>query len=154
MFSTILRFELTYHLRRPVTWLYFGILFLFSLFLISSDAVVVVGAAGLVKRNSPYALAQATAALTALGTVITVAIVGTSLLRDFRFRTHELLFTTHLSRLGYLAGRFVGGFLVMVVVFSAIPVGTFIGSLMPGPIPRPCCRRTRGSTCSRSFSWA
>lgn len=135
MFRPILRFELTYHLRRPVTWLYFGILFLFSLFLVSSEAVVVVGAAGLVKRNSPYALAQATAALTAIGTVITVAIVGTSLLRDFRFKTHELLFTTHLSRLGYLAGRFVGGFLVMVVVYSAIPLGTFLGTVVPWADP-------------------
>ncbi|MDX1494788.1 MAG: hypothetical protein R3253_12040, partial [Longimicrobiales bacterium] len=135
MFGPILRFELTYHLRRPVTWLYFGVLFLLSLFLISSEAVVVVGAAGLVKRNSPYALAQATAAVTALGTVITVAIVGTSLLRDFRVKTHELLFTTHLSRLGYLAGRFIGGFLVMVVVYSAIPLGTFLGTVVPWADP-------------------
>lgn len=135
MFWPILRFELTYHLRRPVTWLYFGVLFLFSLFLVSSDAVVVVGAAGLVKRNSPYALAQATTILTALGTVITVAIVGTSLLRDFRVKTHELLFTTHLSRLGYLSGRFVGGFAVMVVVYSAIPIGTFLGTVVPWADP-------------------
>ncbi|MDH3271374.1 MAG: M1 family aminopeptidase [Gemmatimonadota bacterium] len=135
MFWPILRFELTYHFRRPVTWLYFSLLFLGGFFLISSDAVVVIGAAGLVKRNSPYALAQATAVLTALGTVITVAIVGTSLLRDFRFKTHELLFTTHMSRLGYLAGRFVGGFLVMAVVYAAIPIGTFLGSLAPWADP-------------------
>lgn len=135
MFWPILRFELTYHLRRPVTWLYFSLLFLLGLFLISSEAVVVVGAAGLVKRNSPYALSQATAAVTALGTVITVAIVGTSLLRDFRFKTQELLFTTHMSRIGYLSGRFLGGFLVMVVVYSAIPIGTFLGTLVPWADP-------------------
>jgi ABC-type transport system involved in multi-copper enzyme maturation permease subunit len=129
VFWPLLRFELTYHLRRPVTWLYFVILFLFGFFLIASDAVVVVGAAGLVKRNSPYALAQALIAVTAIGTVITTAIVGTSLLRDFRYKVHELLFTTHLTRLGYLAGRFLGGFLVMVVVYSAIPLGTFLGTL-------------------------
>ncbi|NNF13301.1 MAG: hypothetical protein HKN72_08765 [Gemmatimonadetes bacterium] len=135
MFWPILRFELTYHLRRPVTWLYFGVLFLLSLFLVSSEAVAVVGAAGLVKRNSPYALAQATSILTALGTVITVAIVGTSLLRDFRVKTHELLFTTHLTRLGYLSGRFLGGFAVMVVVYSGIPLGTFLGTIVPWADP-------------------
>jgi ABC-2 type transport system permease protein len=131
VFWPLLRFELTYHLRRPVTWLYFTILFMFGFFLIASDAVVIVGAAGLVKRNSPYALAQALMVLTALGTVITTAIVGTSLLRDFRYKAHELLFTTHMTRLGYLAGRFLGGFVVMVIVYSAIPLGTLLGSLAP-----------------------
>jgi len=131
MFWPILRFEIEYHLKRAVTWLYFTTLFLFAFFLISSDAVAVVGAAGLVKRNAPYALALATIALSTIGVVITCAIVGTSLLRDFRFRTHELLFTTHLSRAGYLAGRFLGGWVVMVVVFSAIPIGTLLGALAP-----------------------
>jgi ABC-type transport system involved in multi-copper enzyme maturation permease subunit len=131
VFWPLLRFELTYHLRRPVTWLYFAILFLFGFFLIASDAIVIVGAAGLVKRNSPYALAQALIVVTAIGTVITTAIVGTSLLRDFRYRVHELLFTTRLTRLGYLSGRFLGGFLVMVIVYSAIPIGTLVGTLAP-----------------------
>ena len=131
MFWPILRFELSYHLRRPVTWLYFSVLFLLGFFLMASDAVVVVGAGGLVKRNSPYALAQATIAVTAVGMVITTAIVGTSLLRDFRFRTHELLFTTHITRLGYLGGRFLGGFCVMLVIYSAIPIGTLLGALAP-----------------------
>jgi len=131
VFWPILRFELTYHLRRPVTWLYFSVLFLLGFFLIASDAIGVVGAVSLVKRNSPYALAQALIVITALGTVITTAIVGTSLLRDFRYKTHELLFTTHVSRLGYLAGRFAGGFLVMVVVYTAIPLGTLLGALAP-----------------------
>ena len=131
MFWPILRFEVEYHLTRAVTWLYFSVLFLFSFFLIASDAVVVVGAAGLVKRNAPYALAQAVTAVSAIGVVITTAIVGTSLLRDFRFKTHELLFTTRMTRLGYLAGRFTGGWIVMVIVFAAIPLGTLFGALAP-----------------------
>jgi ABC-type transport system involved in multi-copper enzyme maturation permease subunit len=131
MFWPILRFEIAYHLKRAVTWFYFGVLFLFAFFLMASDAVVVLGAAGLVKRNAPYALAQAIVAVSTIGVVITTAIVGTSLLRDFRFKTHELLFTTHVTRLGYLAGRFLGGWVVMVIVFSAIPIGTLLGALAP-----------------------
>ena len=131
MFWPILRFEVLYHLKRAVTWLYFAVLFLFAFLLMASDAVVVVGAAGLVKRNAPYALAQAVIAVSSIGVVITTAIVGTSLLRDFRFKTHELLFTTRMSRLGYLAGRFLGGWVVMVIVFVAIPLGTLLGALAP-----------------------
>ncbi|MDA0327987.1 MAG: M1 family aminopeptidase [Gemmatimonadetes bacterium] len=136
MFWPILRFEIVYHVRRPVTYLYFSLLFLFGFFLIASDAIVVVGGVGLVKRNSPYALAQAMIAVTAIGTVITTALVGTSLLRDFRYQVHELLFTTSMTRLGYLSGRFFGAFLVMVFVFSGIPFGSLLGTLAPWVDPQ------------------
>lgn len=131
MFWTILRFEINYHLKRPVTYVYFAFLFLLSFVLIASEAVSITGGVGLVKRNAPYTLVQATIVLTALGQVVTVAIVGTSLLRDYRYQVHELLFTTHMSRLGYLGGRFVGTFLTMVLVFSMIPIGTYLASFAP-----------------------
>ena len=131
MLWTIFRFELAYHLKRPVTYLYLLLTFLFGFFLMASDAIVVVGGVGLVRRNAPFALAQANSIGTAIGTVFTVALVGTSLLRDFRFRVHELLFTTHLSRAGYLVGRFLGAYAAMLVVFAGIPLGTLLGSLAP-----------------------
>ena len=131
MFWPVLRFEVAYHLKRPVTYLFFSVLFLLGFFLVASEAVVVSGGVGLVKRNAPFALTQAVLVLTAIGQVITTALVGTSLLRDYQYNTHELLFTTHMSRFGYLGGRFVGGFIVMVLVFSSIPFGTLLGSLAP-----------------------
>ncbi len=131
MFWPILKFEVAYHVRRPVTWLYFTVFLLLSFFLISSDAVSVAGGVGLVKRNAPFALTQAVIVLTAIGQVFTTALVGTSLLRDFRYRAHELLFTTRMSRLGYLSGRFCGAYLVMVLVFAAIPLGALIGTFAP-----------------------
>ena len=51
MFWPILRFEVAYHLKRAVTWLYFGVLFVFAFALMASDAVVVVGAAGEAERS-------------------------------------------------------------------------------------------------------
>ena len=131
MFWTVLRFEVAYHLRRPVTYLYFAVFFLLAFFFISSDAVSIGGGVGLVRKNSPYVLTQLTMVLTAVGQVITTALVGTSVLRDYQFQTHELLFTTRMSRLGYLGGRFVGAFVAMLVAFSAIPIGAFAGTLMP-----------------------
>ncbi|MEX0906964.1 MAG: hypothetical protein WD054_01440, partial [Gemmatimonadota bacterium] len=130
MFWPILSFELSYHLRRPVTYLYFAVLFLLAFFMIASDAVVI-GEMGLVRRNAPYALAQMTVVLTAIGQVITTAIVGTALLRDFQLRTHELIFTTRVSRLGYLGGRFGGALAAMLIAFTGIPLGALVGSLMP-----------------------
>jgi ABC-2 type transport system permease protein len=130
MFWPILAFELRYHLRRPVTWLYVVILFLLAFSTMASE---VYGGSGLgiVKKNSPYLVAVYMTALAAVGQVITVALVGTAVLRDYEYRSHELLFTTRLHRAGYLGGRFAGSFLVMVLVFLAIPVGLAAGTIMP-----------------------
>lgn len=129
MFWTTLRFELKFHLRRGVTWLFFTVLFLLALFAVSTEAVTV--GTGLIRRNSPYALAQMTMILVAVGQVITTALVGTAILRDFQLQTHEMLFTTRMSRWGYLGGRFFGAYIVMVIVFAAIPIGGLLGTMMP-----------------------
>src|SRR3712207_289292 len=131
MFWPVLRFEVGYHLRRPVTYLYFTVFFLLSFFAVSSDAVQVGGGVGLVKRNSPYVLTQLAIIITAVGQVITTALVGTAVLRDFEIQSHELLFTTRVSRIGYLGGRFVGAFIAMVIAFLGIPVGAAAGTFMP-----------------------
>jgi ABC-2 type transport system permease protein len=130
MFWSILRFELAYHLRRPVTYLYMAVLFLLAFSTTASGAY---GGSGLmlVKRNSPALLAMYMAVFTAIGQIITVALVGTAVLRDYQHRSHELLFTTRLSRAGYLGGRFLGSFLVMVLVFLALPLGLATGTVMP-----------------------
>ena len=107
MFRQIFGFELRYQLRRPATWLYFAILFLLAFGFLSSDAVEIGGGRGKVLKNAPWVLANTTAILTAVGQVITSALVGTAILRDFQTRTHELLFTTAMSRFGYLADVFV-----------------------------------------------
>lgn len=131
MFWPIFSFEVKYQLRRPATWLYFAILFLLAFGFLSSDAVEIGGGRGKVLKNSPWVLANVTAILTAIGQVITSALVGTAILRDFQHRTHELLFTTAMSRVGYLTGRFGGAFVAMIVVYLAIPLGAMVGSAMP-----------------------
>src|SRR5690349_16391648 len=131
MFWPIFLFEVKYQLRRPATWLYFAILFLLAFGFLSSDAVEIGGGRGKVLKNAPFVLTQVVAILTAVGQVITSALVGTAILRDFQHRTHELLFTTAMSRFGYLAGRFGGAFVAMIVVYLAIPIGALVGSVMP-----------------------
>ncbi|MEP6780631.1 MAG: M1 family aminopeptidase [Gemmatimonadaceae bacterium] len=131
MFGSLLRFELISHLRRPTTWLYFAILFLLAFGVVSSDIITTADALGKVKRNSPFALAQNYVILVAIGQVITSALVGTSVLRDFDVRVHELLFTTRLTRNGYLAAKFLAAFAAMVVVYCALPIGALVGSMMP-----------------------
>jgi ABC-type transport system involved in multi-copper enzyme maturation permease subunit len=131
MFGAILRFEVRYHLTRPITWFYFIIFLALGFFFMGSDAVQIGGGIGQVKRNAPWVVAQSMVILVAVGQVILTGLVGTAVLRDYQYQTHELLFTTPITRFAYLGGRFTGAFLVMVIVHLGIPAGLLLGPLMP-----------------------
>jgi ABC-type transport system involved in multi-copper enzyme maturation permease subunit len=131
VFWTVLRFELAYHRRRPSTYLFFVTLFLLTYFAMASDAFMLFDSQGQVKKNAPIVLAQTMSVICALGQTITTALMGTAILRDVQLKSHELLFTTRVTRNGYLGGRFVGAFLVMLFVYCALPLGSWIGTLMP-----------------------
>ena len=131
MFGTIFRFEIRYHLTRLITWFYAFIFFALAFLFVATDAVEVGGGVGQVMRNSLFVQAQAFFILVAVGQVILTGLVGTAVLRDYQHKTHELLFTTPITRLAYLGGRFCGAFVVMVIVHLGIPLGLLLGPLMP-----------------------
>lgn len=130
MFWTVFTFELAYWFKRPLTLLFFMLFFLMAFFSTASDAFLAV-AGGQIHRNAPFVLATAVGILTAIGQVITTAIAGTGVLRDAQLRAEEMLFTTRLSKMGYLLGRFAGAFVIMLVIYAALPVGLFVGEIMP-----------------------
>ena len=130
MFWTVFKFELAYWFRRPLTLLFFALFFLMAFFSTASDAFLLV-ATGQIHRNAPFVLATAMGILTAVGQVITTAIAGTAVLRDSQLGTEELLFTTRVSKSGYLLGRFIGAFVIMLAIYSALPIGLLAGSVMP-----------------------
>ncbi len=130
MFWPVFTFELAYWFKRPLTLLFFALFFLMGFFSTASDAFLAV-AGGQIHRNAPFVLASAMGILTAIGQVITTAIAGTAVLRDAQLGSEELLFTTRVSKSGYLFGRFGGAFVIMVVIYAALPLGLFLGELMP-----------------------
>lgn len=131
MFWTILRLELAFLRRRGTTYLYFAVLFLMAFVAMASDLIETQGGFGAVDRNAPATIALTMVAVTAIGQVITTALVGTAILRDVQFKAHELLFTTRVTRLGYLGGRFTGALMVMIAIHTALPLGLWLGTLMP-----------------------
>jgi ABC-type transport system involved in multi-copper enzyme maturation permease subunit len=131
MIGTVYRFELAYHFKRPVTWLYAAIYFAMAFAFAASDAVRIGGAGALVKNNAPYVIALVQMILVVGGQVISCALVGTAVLRDYLVGAHELLFTTPITRAAYLGGRFLGVLTVMLVINFMIPLGAAVGSFMP-----------------------
>ncbi len=131
MIGTIYQFEVSYHLKRPVTYLYALVYFILAFSFSASDAVQIGGAGALVKNNAPFVLAQVEMILVVAGQVIITALVGTAVLRDYLVGAHELLFTTPLTRAAYLGGRFLGVLTVMILINFMIPVGAAVGTFMP-----------------------
>lgn len=130
-FVNVFLFEIRYWLRRPTTYIYFATMFLLSFLFMTTDAVRIGGGVGKVLKNAPFVIAQTTVILTFIGAIITTAIAGTSILRDFQVKAHELFFTTPLSKVSYLGGRFLGVVLVMIFAYAGLLLGALVGTWMP-----------------------
>lgn len=137
-FLAIARFELRYYLRRISTWVYFGIFLLLAFLLVNaiggawgSVQIAIGGSGGNVFVNSPYVLGSVSILLSLFGVLVTAALFGNSVFRDYEAGIHPLFFTTPLTRVSYLGGRFTGTFVVAAVIFASIPLGLMIGSVMP-----------------------
>jgi len=131
MLLKILLFELRYRFNRPATYIYFGILFLMSFLFITTDVVQIGGSQGAVYRNSPFTINQTVLILNLFAAMICSAIMGVPIYRDFEHRFHEILFTTPISKFQYLLGRFLGSYIITVLVMSGTLVGIAVGSTMP-----------------------
>lgn len=132
MLWNVIQFELQYRKGRPATYIYFFILFLMGFLAIAVEDFTVGGGTGQVKENAPRAIAFMMVIMTALpGFLMSSAIMGTPVLRDFEHKTSTLFFTTPISKGTYLWGRFWGAMIVLLFVFSGVLLGLMLGAAMP-----------------------
>lgn len=131
MLFNIIKFELQYRLRRPATYIYFGVMFLMAFGAMSSDVIQIGGGAGLVKENAPSTIANMMTILSAFFMMITSAIMGVAVLRDFDHKMESLMFSNPIKKFDYLFGRFIGSFIILVFVFTGVVFGFIVGEFMP-----------------------
>jgi hypothetical protein len=137
MLKTIALFELRTRLSRISTWVYFLVFFVISLLWIAAagglfkEANISFGS-GKVFVNSPFAIAQTVSVLGMFGIIVMAAVMGRAVQQDYEYRAHHFFFTSPISKLDYLGGRFVGAFLVVLIIFSSIGLGGFLATLLPG----------------------
>lgn len=131
MFFEILRFEWRQQLKTPLFWIILAVFTGLAFALASTDAVMVGGASGNVLRNAPLVIARMINAFAVLSILLVVTFVVGAALRDFEYRTSELFFTTPMSRGAYLGGRFVAGYLILLLIILACALGLAVGGSMP-----------------------
>jgi ABC-2 type transport system permease protein len=130
MFTQMLKFEWRYFVRQPsfiVTCLVF---FLLPFLAIVIDQVRI-GSGGNVLFNSPYAITQILLILGIFGMFMVVNFIANTATRNHSTSMSEIIFTKPIKPFGYSLGRFLGSYLICVTVFSMVPLGIFLGSLMP-----------------------
>ncbi|GAA4887718.1 ABC transporter permease/M1 family aminopeptidase [Ferrimonas pelagia] len=130
MLSKMIAFEWRYFTRQPSFYITYLMFFLLAFFALASDNVQI-GAGGNIHGNSPYAIAQILSTLGIFAMFVVVNFVGTTATRNHAHQMEELLYTKPLIPWQYQLGRFLGSYLVVLVVLSSIPLGILIGSAMP-----------------------
>lgn len=139
MFTRIMLFEIQSWLKRISTWVYFGLLFCLSSFVMialsgyfKNVQIGMAGSGGTVHINSPYVLFFTLGILGYMGVIITAAVMANVGVRDFASRSHELLFTCPITKWQYFGGRYVGALLVLVLIFSSLGWGMWLATYFPG----------------------
>jgi ABC-2 type transport system permease protein len=126
----IARFEARYQSMsmRFLTW--FAIFFLcgFAAIHVEDEAQMF---GYLVNLNSPYSILSLVAALLSVAPLLSVAFVASSVLRDDETRFAHLVYATPINRFDYLFGRFLGGYVVSVLVFFGALLGIAVATFMP-----------------------
>lgn len=128
MWYEIFKFELHYRIRRPDTYIYFFILFFFSL--VAAD-IFVDGGSGFVYTDSPYTIAKIMVVISAMSIMVASMIMGTAALRDFDHQMESLMFINPIKKRDYLLGRFLGSFVILTGIFTSLPLGLILGDFMP-----------------------
>lgn len=135
MFKEIIRFELAYRKGRAANYIYFGIIFLLCFLAVASPVVQIGGAVGQIKPNAPYVISMMTMIMSFALTMITSAIMGVAVLRDFDHNTEALLFSTPMKKWDYLMGRFTGSFIVLILIYCGIWLGIMAGFAVGKYVP-------------------
>ena len=124
MFTEIFLFELNYRLKRPATWAYFGILFLYGM-IISIGGFE--GGSEKVFLNAPTNIASTLNIVSIFGIMLASAIMGVPIYRDLEHGTQNYLFSYPISEKGYVSGRFAGSMLTLFLVSLGLILGFIIG---------------------------
>jgi len=130
MFLKIAGFEFRYQVRQPIFWVAAIIFVLMSFGAVASDNVQIGNTAN-VHKNAPWVIAQTSLVFAVIYMFVTTAFVANVVIRDDETGFGPLIRSTRVRKFDYLIGRFTGAFLAAVLSFLAVPLGMWLGSLMP-----------------------
>jgi ABC-2 type transport system permease protein len=131
MFTNILAFELRYYLRAMMVWVFLFIIGAMIFAASTSDQIVVGSAVTNTYRNAPFVVQTFYGLIGVFTMLMTTAFVNTAAAKDFQYNTHQMVFTTPIRKIPFLAGRFVASMLVSTIPMLGVSVGVILAGYMP-----------------------
>lgn len=131
MFARIAAFEFRYQLRSPVFWAVIALFFLLTFGAMASSEITIGDPNSSVHKNAPLSLAMTQMTMAVFFMFVSTAFVANVIVRDDESGFGPIIRSTQITRFDYLFGRFIGAFAVVALAFLAVPLGSFVGSLMP-----------------------
>ncbi|MDP5077646.1 MAG: hypothetical protein NWQ19_06115, partial [Nonlabens sp.] len=136
MFSTIFLHEIKTWFKKPLFYIYAGVLFLLGMLVMAaavgvfdSDNVTVTGVQYL---NSPIVIFGLISQLSLLAYLLIPSITGATIDRDFKNNMHNVLYSYPLTKFQYLLAKFCAGITVNFTLILAIFLGIILGTYLPG----------------------
>ena len=130
----IFRFELAYQLRRPWPWLSMAVLFVFAL-VSTRVAIVPVTLPQDFVLNSPFIITSVTVFSCQIWLLLAPPVAGEAAARDVHVGMYPLVYTTPISRLEYVGGRFLAALVLHALILLAVQAGSLLAAYGPGANP-------------------
>ncbi|MCB0728997.1 MAG: hypothetical protein KDD00_16140 [Ignavibacteriae bacterium] len=133
MFKTVFRFELKYWLKNISVYVYSAGIFLIALVSMAGEAGIFgEGSSGSNIANSPLSLYSFVDFFCKRMMILLPAITGYSVYRDYKDNVQSVLFSYPVSKISYLAGKFLSSFLIVLIIGLFFIFGLIAGTLIPG----------------------
>ncbi|HYG02732.1 MAG TPA: M1 family aminopeptidase [Chryseosolibacter sp.] len=127
---TIFRFEFSYLAGRISTLLFLAVLLGFTFLM---DAITTPGDG--VYPNNTFHITATVVVGGLFWLVMGASIAGEAAARDVQVRMHPLTYTTPVSKLNYLGGRFLAALAVNGLLILSLPLGILLSFYLPGLDP-------------------
>jgi len=152
MFFKIAGFEFRYQTRNPVFWVAVVLFTLLSFGAVASENVQIGNTAN-IHKNAPWVIAQTSLIFAVIYMFVTTAFVANVVIRDDETGFGPMVRATRVTKFDYLFGRFTGAYLAATLSFLAVPLGMWLGSLMPW-VDRETLGPTLPGAYLYAFAWS
>ncbi len=135
MLGTIFSFETKRWFSQPSFYIYFALFFLIGFLVMASalgyfDAFTVTTTSN-TWYNSPLAVNSLINGFSQLLNFIIPTVIGATVYRDYKYNVHSVLYSYPFSKLDYLAGKFLSGMLITIIISLGIGLSFIIASALP-----------------------
>src|SRR5687767_1619307 len=130
MLGKIAAFEFRYQVRSPLFGAAAALLFLTFFVDMAVFKLGTIGG-GNVLFNSPHSIIVSHLGVSIIFLFLGAAFVSNVIVRDDQTGFGPLVRSTRITKFDYLFGRFLGAFAVGALVMAAVPLGAWLGTLMP-----------------------